>query len=76
MGVRIIESRDGKMAAIYCSTVDVAFGPVFYSREHADAGERALAFLKWLHQDSRLLTDSELMEKYSEWLGVEEAKTA
>ena len=51
MGVRILSDRDGKMAALYCSTSDVAFGPVFYdgdAPEYKDADERAAAFLRWL----------------------------
>ena len=68
MGIRIIESRDGKMAALYCSTTDWAFGPVFSDYDESEAGERALAFLRWLPLDARKYIDSDLERKYSEWL--------
>jgi len=67
MGVRIIESRDGSMAAIYCSTSMWAFGPVFLG-DDADADARA--FLSWLPQDARKYTDNELERKYGEWLAM------
>lgn len=80
MGVRILRSREdwGTQAALYCSTTGVAFGPVLESsnRDEHDADERAEAFCRWLKQDARSFTDSELMAKYSEWLGQEDAQWA
>ena len=56
MGCRILfddshyEDSLVTMACLYCSTTDVAFGPVFSGDpEHDhDARERAEAFLRWL----------------------------
>lgn len=39
-----------EQAAMYCSTSDVAFGPVFHSDHGKDASERIEAFLRWLPQ--------------------------
>lgn len=64
MSVRVLESRDGKMAALYCSTTDWAFGPVFQSDE---AAEDARAFLKFLGCDPRTLSEKELETCYSDW---------
>jgi hypothetical protein len=47
MGCRILESRDGRMAALYCSTSDVAFGPLFESAEEAHH------FCTWLKSHGR-----------------------
>jgi hypothetical protein len=79
MGVRILyddgRRRDysGSQAALYCSTSDVAFGPVFSEGHGRDADERAEAFLKFLKADARSYDDRELMNKYSEFLAQEEA---
>jgi hypothetical protein len=48
MGVRILNDRDQDLACLFCSTSDVAFGPVFYDGEHGDAEDRAEAFLRWI----------------------------
>jgi len=51
MGVHILSDRGGSVAALYCSTSEVAFGPIFHdggSPEYKDADERAEAFLRWL----------------------------
>ena len=49
MGVRVLYDREADRAALYCSTSDVAFGPIFYDGDCAhDAQERAEAFLDWL----------------------------
>jgi hypothetical protein len=66
----------GSMAALYCSTTDVAFGPVFSEDGDKDAGERAEAFLRFLQIDARKFTDEELQTKYSEWLRQEAAQYA
>ena len=82
MGVRILyddgrrRNYSGSQAALYCSTSDVAFGPVFTEGYDRDADERAEAFLRWLQTDPRRLTDSELQTKYSEWLVQETAQYA
>jgi hypothetical protein len=76
MGVRILHDRDQNYAALYCSTSDVAFGPLFDDsddHEH-DAEERALAFLRWLPKDARQYDDAELQGKFSEWLVQEPAQ--
>lgn len=79
MGVRILyddgRRRDssGSQAALYCSTSDVAFGPVFSEGHNRDADERAEAFLKFLKADARSYSDRELLDKYSEFLSQEEA---
>ncbi len=51
MGVRILHDSEQGYAALYCSTSDVAFGPIFNegdaSFDYKAADERAQAFLKW-----------------------------
>ncbi len=50
MSVRVLYDSEHDMAALYCSTSEVAFGPLFHDandRQH-DADERAEAFLRWL----------------------------
>ena len=46
MGIRIL--HDGDTAAMYCSTSDWAFGPVFSGEGEHEATERADAFLRWI----------------------------
>jgi hypothetical protein len=48
MGCRIAHDTDSKIAILYCSTTDWAFGPVFADDDDHDADERAEAFLRWL----------------------------
>ncbi len=52
MGVRILHDSEQGYAALFCSTTDVAFGPIFTngdrSCDYPDADERAQAFLRWL----------------------------
>jgi hypothetical protein len=77
MGVRILHDGLQSMAALYCSTSDVAFGPVFTdggAPNYEDASERAEAFLRWLPQDARRYEDGRLQERYSEWLAQEQAQ--
>ena len=71
MGVRIL--ADDRNAALYCSTSDVTFGPVFYENDHTgrSAYEEAEAFLEWLPVDARRLNDWELLKKYNDWLNLE-----
>jgi hypothetical protein len=73
MGVRILHDREQNYAALYCSTTDVVFGPLFNDsddHEH-DAEERAHAFLRWLPKDARQYDDVELAAKYSDWRAQE-----
>lgn len=50
MGIHILHDRHHGTAAMYCSTTDWAFGPVFSESEDGehDAVERVEAFLRWL----------------------------
>jgi hypothetical protein len=70
MGVRILYDRSAGHAALYCSTSDWAFGPVFIEDDTASAADQAEVFTDWLTQDARRYTDSELSAKYAEWLGL------
>ena len=72
MGVRILHDRESDVAALYCSTSDVAFGPLFYGTREREGDERAEAFVKWLPQDARRYTDRELMQQFVMWQGQEE----
>lgn len=88
MGVRILSDRAGTTAALYCSTSDWAFGPVFSQSDTSTADERAKAFLRWLStnkhhyemhsiascRDARSLTDAGLERAYSAWLAQETAQ--
>lgn len=71
MGVRVLHDRKLGYAALYCSTTDWAFGPVFYEDEEVTAADQAEVFNDWLPQDARRYTDSELSAKYGEWLRLE-----
>lgn len=69
MGVRIT-SVEG-VHALYCSTSDWAFGPVFYN---AGDAESFLAFFDTAtDRDPRLLTDNELQAIHSAWMEVRES---
>jgi len=52
MGCRILYDRNSGRAALYCSTTEFAFGPVFVDggrdQGDRDGAERAEAFLRWL----------------------------
>jgi hypothetical protein len=70
MGVRIL--ADDRMAVLYCSTTDWAFGPVFQDGGSFDAAERAESFLRFLGaRDPRQFTDKALEDLYSQWLAQE-----
>lgn len=73
MGVRILTDTqsDYPQAVLYCSTSDWAFGPVFSGNGEHDAEERAAAFLRWLPDDPRRLTESELETAYATWRAQE-----
>lgn len=63
MGVRIMEDYDNGVAALYCSTSMVAFGPVMPDRETAER------FLNWLGRtDPRVLSDNALQCRWAEFL--------
>lgn len=71
MGCRILYDKDSEYAALYCSTTERAFGPIFHDEgEGADA--EAEAFMKWLRTDPRRLDEAALHDKYSEWLVARE----
>jgi hypothetical protein len=74
MGCRIMHDREQNIAALYCSTTDTAFGPLFNDGEHWEADERAEAFLRWLRIDPRKFDESHLQERYSAWLAQEDAQ--
>ena len=71
MGCRILHDRESDYAALYCSTVEVAFGPIFHADDEHDAEERAQAFLEWLREDARRYGEAELQQRYSMWLAQE-----
>ncbi len=72
MGIHILGGD--KLAVMYCSTTDWAFGPVFYSDDEHSAEERALMFLEYLPQDARQYSEYELERMYHEWLNQEKTK--
>jgi hypothetical protein len=63
-----------KQAAMYCSTSDWAFGPVFSDTKTHDAAERVESFLRFLKVDPRILDETELEKKYHEWRAQEDAQ--
>ncbi len=72
MGCRILYDGRNDIACLYCSTSDVAFGPVFCDSDEHDADERAEAFVRWLPLDPRQYDEPDLMARYGAWL-VQEA---
>lgn len=78
MGVRILHHEDDvvTIGALYCSTSDVAFGPIFYGDDRLNGWERAELFCQWNHDkygiDPRRYTDLELEHRYHEWAAQEE----
>jgi hypothetical protein len=69
VGVRIIYGEG--TASMYCSTTDIAFGPVFYDSDDHIAEERVAAFIDWLSKDARQYSDEELLVKYAEFIVAE-----
>ena len=68
MGVKILYDGDNEHAALYCSTSEVAFGPIFHDDHGHDARDRAELFLKWLGpRDARQFTDRALLDLYGQW---------
>lgn len=45
-------TRQNNHAALYCSTSDFAFGPIFSDSQTHEADERAAAFCRWLMDDA------------------------
>jgi hypothetical protein len=86
MSVCVLHDEKHDLAALYCSSSDFAFGPVFSANHGKDATERAEAFLRWIDAnpkpnatsrlfdrfDVRHLNDQEISLAYSEWLAQEE----
>lgn len=66
MSVRLI--TDGDHAALYCSTSEWAFGPVFSSDGKRDAQQMAERFLRWLPSDAREYLDNALTDAYIRFL--------
>jgi len=69
MGLRILNENSSNQC-LYCSTSDVAFGPVF------DESEDVEHFIGWLDKDARLYTDEDLSVKVSEWRQLNKKKVA
>jgi hypothetical protein len=67
MGVRILYDSKHGLAALYCSTSDWAFGPVFSDDDEASASDQAEVFSDWLSKDARSYPDQELERKLAEW---------
>lgn len=74
MGCRILYDGLKDIACLYCSTSDVAFGPLFSDDGEHDAEERAESFVRWLLLDPRRYDERELMAHYSTWLAQEAAQ--
>lgn len=73
MGVRILANEG--LTALYCSTSDIAFGPVFYDSEFHSAAERAESFLRFLGaRDARQFSDKALLDLYAQWHAQEGAQ--
>ena len=71
MGVRITshEQSETAVVALYCSTSDFAFGPVFHGW---DAKAKARSYLAFIAEtdgrDPRVICDGDLERLYGEWL--------
>jgi hypothetical protein len=74
MSVRIL--TDDTTAAFYCSTSEVAFGPLVHEDGDHAADERAEAFLRWLPQDARRYEEADLLRQFSAWRAQEAAQWA
>ena len=70
----IDETSAVRISCLYCNTVDVAFGHVFYGDHDADE------FLQWhrtnYHTDPRSVDNAELSERVSVFLGEVEHETS
>jgi hypothetical protein len=74
MSVRILDNGD--TCVFYCSTSEVAFGPLVHENGDHAADERAEAFLRWLPQDARRYDDADLLAKFADWRAQEEEQWA
>ena len=74
MGVRILTDPDQRLAALYCSTSDWAFGPVFYGSDDKEPDERAEAFLRWIGTDLRRMDSAQIESAYTTWMAQESAQ--
>ena len=70
MSVSILHDREAHVAALYCTTSDTAFGPVFTGD---DPEGQADHFLGWLPNDPREYPADELERLHVRWLDVYEA---
>ena len=72
MGVRILNDNYDSQANMFCSTTEVAFGPVFHEDHGHDASERIESFLRYLKgRDPRSMNENELLAAYSVWRSQE-----
>jgi len=63
MSVHLLTDTDSGATALYCSTTDWAFGPVFEAREEAEA------FLRWLRPlDPRSMSEANLHARFSDFV--------
>ena len=69
MGCRVLYDRDEEMAALYCSTSGVAFGPLFHPTADETAGEVAERYLD-SHRDPRHLSERDLAESVARFLDL------
>lgn len=73
MGLRILSGTEPggtfPLAVLWCSTTDLAFGPVFYGCGSAgkSAEEEAEAFIEWLPLDAREYVASDLADLYAKF---------
>ena len=65
MGLRILDDVSEGRACLYCSTSEVAFGPLFDDTEHA------ISFLNFIGDENpRRMGLARLAEWHSDWLAV------
>jgi hypothetical protein len=67
MSVEILYDSERSVASLYCTTDDVAFGPIFRG---AEAREDAEAFLEWLPNDPREYPPYDLVYVHRAWLAT------
>jgi hypothetical protein len=70
MGIRVFEDSTGEKAVLYCSTTNMAFGPVIQDYAWANAVDVAECFLAWSrpYGDLRRLPFDDLSGLYSKFL--------
>ena len=68
MGVRILNDTQDSVACFFCSTTEVAFGPLFHDEKEHDASDRAESFLRYLKgRDPRRMAQPELIAAHAVW---------